>query len=148
MGKSRGIRKKPDPKAVDITEKLNAAMVDHAMELAEYADMYSPNAAVGYFVENVRGGGEWDLKSQDSWGLDENQQYRYKNLLLRYDDIGNIHYGYVGRVLFDQDMLLFAGGVVQIISGTSDISYYSSNFDDPRDQWAIRVGAILWDRGM
>ncbi len=142
-----GYQRKPDPKAIDITEKLDTAMVDHAIELKEYVNTYSPIAAAVHFAKKVKGGGEWDLKSQGDWDLNPEQQYRYKNLLLRYDDVGNIHYGYVGRVLFNQNTLLLAGGVVQIVSKTSDLSYYASNFDDPRDQWAISVGAILWDRG-
>lgn len=71
----------------------------------------------------------------------------YNGQSLRYDDIGNIHYGYVGRVIFSTNTLLKAGGIVQIYAGTSDWSYWNSNFDDPRDQWAIKLGAELWDKG-
>ncbi|MBR6628070.1 MAG: hypothetical protein IKL04_08860 [Lachnospiraceae bacterium] len=64
--------------------------------------------------------------------------------MLAYDDVGNIHYGYVGRVVFDSNTLLIFAGLYQIVSNTSDISYYNANFDDPRDQWAIRVGMNLF----
>ncbi len=65
---------------------------------------------------------------------------------MRFDDIGNIHYGYVGRVLFSESTLLSAGGAVQILTGTSDISYWDSNFDDPRDQTMISIGSSLWNK--
>jgi len=43
-----------------------------------------------------------------------------------------------------QTPYLLAGGVVQIRMGTSKWSYWKSNFDDPRDQWAIQIGCDLW----
>lgn len=142
-----GYEKKPDPQAIDITEKLNAAMAEHAAELIDCAWQYSLPAALALFIDNVRTGGEWDFKNQSDWGLDPNKSYRYKNLLLKHDDIGNIHYGFVGRVLFDKNTLLVAGGIVQIFGGTSSWDFINSNFDDPRDQWAISCGALIWDTG-
>lgn len=62
------------------------------------------------------------------------------------DVINNVHYGYVGRVLFSESMLLIAGGGVQILTGTSDLGYWNSNFDDPRDQYMISYGVNLWDQ--
>lgn len=65
---------------------------------------------------------------------------------MRFDDIGNIHYGYVGREIFSENELLLAGGAVQIFTGTSDINYWDSNFDDPRDQAMISIGSSLWNK--
>ena len=146
-----GYERKPDPKAIDITDRLNKEMQNNAKKLSSVASIPLPNnigsiAATTIFVNNVRPGGVWDFKSQDSWGLVSEQTYRYENTLLRFDDIGNIHYGYVGRVLFSENKLLLAGGVVQIATNTSDISYWNSNFDDPRDQKMISIGSSLWDK--
>lgn len=94
--------------------------------------------------QNVKPGGAWDFKSQEEWDLNNNASYLFNGTILRYDDIGNIHYGFVGRVIFSEEILLLAGGVVQIRTGTSKWSYWKSNFDDPRDQWAIQIGCDLW----
>ena len=129
-------------KTVDITDKLN-----NEKKLEEIKNNKGTIVAAGYFVNKVRPNGDWDFKSQDGWSLNPNTKYIYNGEELRFDDIGNIHYGYVGRVLFDTDTLLQAGGAVQILTMTSDKSYKNSNYDDPRDQWAISYGAKLWDEG-
>ena len=134
-------------KKVDITRKLNTEMKKNTALLAQNAieNRYMPALTILYFVDHVRPGGEWDFKSREDWGLRSDTIYLYNGLKLRFDDIGNIHYGYVGRVLFSREQLLVAGGAVQILAGTSEWAYWKSNFDDPRDQWAIRYGSDLWD---
>ncbi len=127
------------------------AMKENAQSLSKISSSSNlfnigKSTATAVFVNNVRPGGLWDFKSQDSWGLVSEQTYRYENMLLEFDDIGNIHYGYVGRALFCEDVLLTAGGMVQIISGTSDFNYWDSNFDDPRDQAMISIGSNLWNK--
>ena len=101
-----------------------------------------------FFVEKVKPGGEWDLKSHDDWPLEAGQSYVYNGVEYSFDDIGNIHYGYVGRVLFSEDVLLIAGGLVQIYCGTSSWDYRDSYYDNPRDQRAIRIGSNLWEVGI
>ena len=132
--------------SIDITERLNKAMVEHANELKKYHMLYGDLPALLYFAYKVMPGGDWDLKS--SWNLDKHTEYIYDGLPLRYDDVGNIHYGYVGRVLVGTETLLKFGGIIQIVAGTSDWSYKDFNFDDPRDQWAINFGCCLWDEGV
>ena len=135
------------PAPVDITETLDNAMEENAAILSEYKDEHNYIDTVTYFVDKVKPGGDWDFKSQEDWALDSNTTYAYNGTELRYDDIGNIHYGYVGRVIFSSYMLLFAGGAVQIYAGRSDWSFWRTNFDDPRDQWAIQYGCYPWDMG-
>ncbi len=62
------------------------------------------------------------------------------------DDIGNIHFGYVGSVLFRKTTLCAGAGMYQIYSGTSDWKYISSYFDDPRDSKAIKLGVEMWKK--
>ena len=140
-----GYVRKPAP--VDLTEKINKAMKENADTLRNYKDEHNYKDTLTFFVNKVKPGGDWDFKSQKDWALDSNTTYAYNFTELRYDDIGNIHYGYVGRVLFSSDILLLAGGAVQIYTGTSKLSYWRTNFDDPRDQWAIEYGCQLWDMG-
>ena len=135
----------PDNAPIDITDQLNNAMRQNAENLKDYNDNNKYLDSVGYFIDKVKPGGDWDFKSQESWALDEDKTYVYNGIELRYDDIGNIHYGYVGRVLFSEYYLLVDGGVVQIYAGTSSLSYITSNFYDPHDQWAIEYGSNLWD---
>ena len=132
------------PKRVDITQQLNYAMTQNSELLKQYQEYNGKLRAIKYFIDQVKPGGEWDFKSQDEWNLQQDVIYIYNGIELRYDDIGNIHYGYVGRVLFGSDTLLMAGGLVQIYAGTSSWSYWKTNFDDPRDQWAINFGCQLW----
>ncbi len=133
------------PPTIDITEKLNNEMKTNSNTLKKYEHENGYIKSVYYFINKVKPNGDWDFKVQPDWNLNPNATYRYGNHVLRFDDIGNIHYGYVGRVLFSTKVLLGAGGMVQIYTGTSDLSYLDSNFDDPRDQWAIQLGCDIWD---
>ncbi len=141
-----GYVKQPEPKAIDITEQLDEAMKENAKEIATTQIVFGYPPSTAYFAFNVAPHGDWDFKSQDSWNLDPNKTYRYKNLILRFDDIGNIHYGYIGRFMFSEDVLLKAAGVVQICTKTSDITYWDSNFDEPRDQTMIKIGSDLFEQ--
>ncbi len=140
--------KAPDSsETVDITEKLDTAMQENAQDLKDYSNEHNFIDTSLYFVDKVKPGGDWDFKSQEDWNLNSNTTYSYNGLALRYDDIGNIHYGYVGRVLYNENTLLYAGGIVQIYTRTSRWYFCNSNFDDSRDQWAIGFGSFLWDKG-
>lgn len=129
---------------IDVTEKLTNEMLRNAKEIADVASDFVATAAL-VFADNVCPGHEWDLKT--SWNLSKDELYLFNDEILRFDDIGNIHYGFVGRTIFPSSILLKMGGVVQIFTGTSSFSYAGSNFDDPRDQWAIQYGYNLWDLG-
>ncbi len=131
-------------KSVDVTSQLNKEMTRNAEDLSQVSETFGAWAAMMYFVENVKPGGKWDFKSQAEWSLNPDVIYIYNGNELRYDDIGNIHYGYVGHVLFSEQALLQAGGLVQVYAGTSKLSYYNSWFDDPRDSKMISYGYHLW----
>ncbi len=65
------------------------------------------------------------------------------------EDIGNINYGYTGRSLpLPAVVLCSAAGLVQILSGTWDIFYYKSYFDDQKDQEAIMKGISWYEQGL
>ncbi|WP_084388866.1 polymorphic toxin type 44 domain-containing protein [Fusibacter sp. 3D3] len=55
-------------------------------------------------------------------------------------NIGNLHYGVVGSVLFGSTTLKSAAGMYQIYRGTSSFSYFSSYFYDPNDTADIVTG--------
>lgn len=134
-----------DADTIDITDKLDATMKKNAAEMQSYSANHNIISTGLYFAERVKPGGTWDFKSQDDWNLEYNVTYLYNDTKLMYDDIGNIHYGYVGHSVFSMNTLLTMAGIVQIGTLTSDFSYINTNFDDPRDQWAVAYGSILWD---
>lgn len=84
---------------------------------------------------------DWDIKDR----FKSNITYEYQGKELRFDDVGNIHYGYVGRTMFPLTILQQAGGLLSTIQygPRGDISSY---FDEPRDQEMVAYGYYLWDR--
>ncbi|HEO8421307.1 MULTISPECIES: polymorphic toxin type 44 domain-containing protein [Bacillaceae] len=95
--------------------------------------------AGSYFAQRVKPGGVWDYKVQ----LGTTTKYTVSDLnksLMTGEAIGNFHYGYVGRSIFSATTLKSAAGLVQIGVGTSDIKFYKSFFDDPKDQAQIQKG--------
>ncbi|KRQ86660.1 hypothetical protein ABG79_01643 [Caloramator mitchellensis] len=129
---------------------IKAAVIDILPEARIHADELKKvyeNAIFGtkhivagvYFTERVKSGGIWDYKTY----LGTKTIYYDEGLRAHVsgETIGNFHYGYVGSAVFGPTTLKSAAGLVQIISGTSDISFWSSYFDDPRDtadiQWGI-----------
>ena len=122
-------------------------MKNNAETISYIKANHASDAAKLFFIIKVWPHGDWDFKRQNSWNLNSATTYIYHGQVLRFDDIGNIHYGYVGRVIFKEKTLLKAGGLLQIAAFTSKKEYKSSNYDDPRDQWAISFGAKLWDEG-
>ncbi len=133
---------------VDITNRLNSEMRKNAEYLREYRIEKGFVNAVKEFVVNVKTGGNWDFKNQRAWKFSENVTYYYNGSVIRQDDIGNIHYGYVGRELFGVGTLLVGGGLYQIKTDFPNIqwNHFYSVFDDPRDQMMVIVGTILWDK--
>lgn len=103
------------------------------------------NAAIAWlstaedFAHRVKTGGVWDYKNT----LGTYNSFEVGFGTYTGEQIGNMHYGTVGKFLFKENTLLIAAGVYQIISGTWDWSYFSSYFDDPADQDSIINGISL-----
>lgn len=121
---------------------------ENAAELKEVYD----NAVFGtatitaglYFTERVKSGGAWDFKRP----LGTNTTYYVPDLeaYMTGETIGNFHYGYVGSAVFGPGVLKTAAGLYQIVSGTSDWSYWDSYFDDPADTEDIQWGIDVYNR--
>ena len=81
-----------------------------------------------WLFENFPTGGKYDIK----YGKSE-MEYA-----------GNFNYGAMGRAAgLSETELKAGGGAYQIWSGTSDLNFYDSYFDDPIDQQHIQEG-IDW----
>lgn len=122
---------------VDITEHLDYEMAKNAKDLQKYKNKHGYIKSVAYFVDNVKTGGAWDFKNQKVWGLSADSLYYWHGNQMRFDDVGNFHFGYVGRVLFDMPDLMLGAGLAQL---ASDLKNYGkpkwsifTNFDDPQD---------------
>ncbi len=123
------------------------------------------------FRNNVKNGGKWDLKNDKNtiYGLanDGKTQFSFEGSIMESQDIGNHHYGAVGKAygFFSETFMLKQAGEAQIVAGTSKPEWQiykeveRSNFtrtgrhyfttekvmqppygDDPRDQRWVRSG--------
>ncbi len=101
-----------------------------------------------FFYNKVKTRGEWDLKNKRAWKFNPKKEvFKYANKkLYRTDDVGNIHFGFVGAVLFKREFLCAGAGVYQVKSGTSKWKYALSYGDDPHDTKMIRYGYSLYQR--
>ena len=121
----------PEPTA-DISESFRKTLRDNANTVKETTKNKGIIESGKQFYNKVRNKGEWDLKQ-----LPEYQgTFRFNNLVIQGQDIGNINFGYTGKALGLPDSVLLAGaGFAQIKAGTSNFSFImASNGDDLRDQ--------------
>lgn len=134
----------------DITSTFAPQMQKNALYMAYYAlsdkEMGTYPYGTGFeFASKVKSGGVWDYKSV--FGKDNQYLFAYKSTTG--EDLGNIHYGYVGRFAgFPEETLLSVAGAYQIYSGTSSFSFYKTYFDDPKDQAAIKRGLDYYKYGL
>lgn len=91
--------------------------------------------------------GALDIKLQDKWKFDEGQLYSFDKQILRYDDPGNINFGYVGAVIFPEAVLCFGAGMNQIKKHGFKFGDLSKWYDDPRDNTIIKYGYDLYMNG-
>lgn len=125
----------------DVTSKLNTLMSDFDSDYKDYSA--NPVTKLHTFWGLVETGSRADVKNSVFKKYD---YYIYNAELYRRDDLGNIFFGYAGKVFGYSDTFLESGaGFYQIYSGTSSWSYYSSWFDDPRDTEMIGLGISIYN---
>ncbi|MGV8146690.1 MAG: polymorphic toxin type 44 domain-containing protein [Alkaliphilus sp.] len=105
-----------------------------------YNHLSATALAGAMFADNVRSGGRWDYKSFLGFHTKYWVNLRGYSDMLTGEQIGNMHYGVVGRVLFSRTRLRSYAGVYQIVRGNSCITFFSSYFDDPSDMLDINRG--------
>ena len=114
--------------------------------LKEFADKHNGIETLKYFVQNVTDGGVLDIKLQDKWAFEEGKTYTYNGMVLRYDDPGNINFGYVGAEIYPRTVLCIGAGVNQISKYGFAFGDIFSFFDDPRDNYMVKYGYMLYKR--
>ncbi|EEM86589.1 hypothetical protein BK749_08255 [Bacillus thuringiensis serovar vazensis] len=96
------------------------------------------------FTKLVKSGGPWDYKLK----YGPKNTYTFDNRKLTGEDLGNFHFGYVGKAIGFTDFELKGGaGFYQVLSDTSEWAYYQTFFDDPRDQEMIQLGIDYYNKG-
>ncbi|CAH1206288.1 hypothetical protein PAECIP111893_02504 [Paenibacillus plantiphilus] len=136
--------------APNVTTSFSKTMKNNAVLMAYYAywDQEQETYPIGTgleFASRVKSNGVWDYKQ--SFGT--TTSYVYNGWNTTGENLGNMHYGYVGRACgFGRTMLEFIAGAVQIYSGTAHVGWYTTYFDDPNDQAWIGTGMNLWDWNM
>ncbi|WP_430408592.1 polymorphic toxin type 44 domain-containing protein [Kordia sp.] len=144
-----------------------------ANNIAEAEGIYNPFT----FRNNVKNNGKWDLKNNTEtiFGLanDGETQFSFEGELFESQDIGNHHFGAVGKAanLFSEEFMLERAGVAQVAAGTSKpewqkfktvktVNYTKTGRpifgekkvsappygDDPRDQSFIKKGFKYYDK--
>ena len=92
-----------------------------------------------WFKNMVGNKKEWDLK-QTLKG-----KYKFLGKWVSGAQLGNIHYGFVGKATGFPDLILWAGaGYAQIKAGSSKPYFFPWLGDDPRDTVMINWGIRLW----
>ncbi|EJL30021.1 polymorphic toxin type 44 domain-containing protein [Brevibacillus sp. BC25] len=143
-----------EPRGFNLQNRVDANLAD--LQKAERGFMQAaklnPNinpwvSTGGYFAAKVRPGGPWDYKREIGWNNLRTSVIDGKKHYLTGEDIGNIHYGYVGRYHFSKNTLLSAAGMVQVLVGTARLSWFDTYFDDPTDQAAITRGIKWYENG-
>jgi len=79
------------------------------------AASYAYIGTAGVFIDKVKIGGDWDLKQNIGWNQYCDTEIDGDIYYLSGEDIGNIHYGFVGSTLFPPLILKSAAGIMQIV---------------------------------
>lgn len=126
---------------IDITKLLNKEMRANRSDFIEERRSKDYSEILKMFLDYSKTGGKWDLKTQ--WSLPD-IDYVYNGNILRFDDLGNIHFGYVGSCLFTVTALRIGAGLYQLYTyvkgGQTSLGPLVTFFDDPRDSLMIKIG--------
>ncbi|MCK2157114.1 polymorphic toxin type 44 domain-containing protein [Exiguobacterium sp. 17-1] len=123
----------------NVTSSFSSIMLKNAARVYQYRieDKTVPVGTGRFFAKKVQSRGPWDYKH--AYGATD--KYVFGGRTMKGEDLGNMHYGYVGRFAgFTATQLKTIAGVVQIYSTTSKVKWYKSYFDDPSDQTSIIRG--------
>lgn len=105
-----------------------------------------PLTKYGVFALWVRPGGIYDYKI----GKYAGKTIYYDGMWMEAEDIGNYHYGYIGRAAgIPKSVLVVAGGFVQLLQHGEDTieNCPTTSFcDDPRDTYFVQKGADAYDK--
>jgi len=121
--------------------KRNALIMAYAAEEAKEEGTYPWSVGLA-FAEKVKPGGEWDYKTK----LGRKKQYIFNGYLMKGEDLGNIHFGYVARAAtIPIELIATAEGAALIYHGDKYKGWADSYFDQPNDEAGRAQGVMFWD---
>ena len=97
---------------IDITNRLTKVMLKNAKYLFNLARKckrfgIARRVVLLYkFYKLVKTGGKWDLKNQKSWKLSKKNHFKFHGRIIASQDVGNIHFGFVGSVVFKANNIM------------------------------------------
>ncbi|MDA2650006.1 polymorphic toxin type 44 domain-containing protein [Bacillus cereus] len=121
--------------------KRNALIMAYAAEEAKEEGTYPWSVGLA-FAEKVKPGGEWDYKTK----FGRKKQFIYNGYLMKGEDLGNIHFGYVARAgTIPIELLADIEGAYQIWYSEELKGWADNYFDQENDEAGRAYGVILWD---
>ena len=141
------VPEEPGPKVVDLTEKLDNLMHESAKTLKSVLAKQGRYRACIFYYHKVKDGDDWDIKLQDEWKFEEGTTYIYQGRVMRMDDPGNIHFGYLGAIILPEEIVCLGAGLNNISKFGFTAGDFKSYYDDPQDQEMMRWGYRLYKSG-
>jgi len=139
---------------LDLTKEFNQILKDNESHFFQQRLLFEKSDCALLFVkkalwfrDQVTDNHDFDLKSDSRKNLNKIQSYAaivigewtiYEGRLTRYDDYGNISFGYWGRTFGYEEQTLLEG---------SDTNQFFKFFekDEPRDKMAIKIGFLMYN---
>jgi hypothetical protein len=122
------------PPGFSMMENYTIAQLKKGDIYVKYPPVLRPAALMAWFGSVEQPHGPWDYK-------------QYDPNLLRYRDLGNYHFGFIGSALgYSREMLYCAAGIVQVATGTWSLTFGAPCFtppgfgDDPKDHAMVARG--------
>lgn len=143
-GASSGDALPEDEAVVDITAKLNVLMIRNGKILEDYLAEHGYLKAALFYHAMVTDAGDWDIKRTPMWKFEPGKTYVYQGKVMRMDDPGNIHFGYLGAILFPEEFVCFGAGMNNLLKFGFDQGDLESYYDDPQDQEMMRWGYRMY----
>lgn len=129
----------------DKTKELNNKLKKSSSELQKKVQNQNMIEKLNTFRKEVDDNSKYDLKSGNEW----NETISYNGIIMDPQDIGNFHYGYIGRSIGLSEYVLISGAGVNQLSKynikTIQNCFSPSICDDPRDTYFISMGIIKYD---
>lgn len=127
----------------DVTDQLNTYMRQAEIN---YADMHDRFWLENFrnFIALVGNSAMMDLKNQPEW---QHSACIYAGEIVDQDALGNINYGFFGTHCNIPESVLMAGaGYAQFRAGTSELEFWMTFFDDPRDSYRVMQGIDIYEQ--
>ncbi|PDX93064.1 hypothetical protein COM78_20725 [Bacillus thuringiensis] len=123
------------------TLKRNALLISYQCEEDKKYGSY-PSNTYSFFVNRHLDGGEWDYKSV----YGSKNTYIFDNRAMTGEDLGNMHFGYIGRALGLTTTQLLSHEEMNKIWSSQFVKDWSKGyFDEVKDRIWIMKGAQMWD---